>query len=62
MNPTVGRIVHYHSVSGDRPAIVTQVNDSGTIILTVFYTHETCAGLICHEGEDLGCWSWPPRN
>jgi len=73
--PTVGRIVHYHSFGtpgGEfkplpRAAIVTQVNDDGTIGLcainpTGLFFHERCsAGGPDADSPTPGCWTWPPR-
>lgn len=69
MKPTVGRIVHYTNL-GDRDgkyppsvqaAIVTGLNDDGTVSLHVLlpsaeFTEEPAGS----EGA-RGRWSWPPR-
>lgn len=77
MKPTIGRIVHYTNL-GDRDgkypptvqaALVTGVNDDGTVSLHVYYrtgqfdlasVHQT------HEpaGSDdaRGKWCWPARE
>ena len=69
--PSVGRIVHYHSYGtpgGEfkplpRAAIVTQVNDDGTIGLcavnpTGLFFHERCP---YSDSPKPGHWNWPPR-
>lgn len=71
MTPTVGHIVHYTNL-GDKDgkyppetqaAIVTGVNDDGTVALKIFYR----TGLFdmpsvpFSEEPARGHWSWPPR-
>ena len=69
--PSVGRVVHYHSYGtpgGEfkplpRAAIVTQVNEDGTIGLcavnpTGLFFHERCP---YSEAPKPGHWNWPPR-
>ena len=70
--PTVGRIVHYHSYGtpgGEfkplpRAAIITQVNTDGTVGLcavnpTGLFFHERCPFA---EAPTPGHWNWPPRE
>jgi hypothetical protein len=77
VRPTVGRIVHYTNL-GDRDgkfpatvqaAIVTGVNDDGTVALHVFYrtggfdmasVAETEAPAGTEEAR--GRWCWPART
>lgn len=75
--PAVGRIVHYTNL-GDRdgkypptvqPAIITGVNEDGTVSLHVFYkTGQFDLGVCMHTeakagSEDArGRWSWPTRS
>jgi hypothetical protein len=77
MVPTLGRIVHYRSaLSGEVfAAIVTRVNENGTVALTVFvplqpnvpdfgvFTGDVGVNRRDNvaEGDQAGCWSWPPR-
>ena len=73
--PTVGRIVHYHSYGtpgGEfkpepRAAIVTHVNDDGTIDLCavnptgLFFNRNVSMGGPDGATPQPGCWNWPPR-
>lgn len=77
MKPTIGRIVHYTNL-GDRDgkyppsvqaAIVTAVNDDGTLALHVFYKTgqfdlPACLGTDATAGSEAarGMWSWPERT
>jgi hypothetical protein len=78
--PSVGRIVHFVDrealVSAHErgvavqpwPAVITQVNDDGTLELTVFppeaTTHATTRPHSIPKGEpgEANRWSWPPRG
>ena len=73
-DPTIGRIVHYTNL-GDKDgrfpptiqaAIVTGINDNGTIAIHVFYKTGQFDLAECHQtsapaGSDnaRGKWSWP---
>ena len=73
---SIGRIVHYTNL-GDRDgvylpeaqaAIITGLNDDGTVSLRVFYrTGDFNMASVKHSeaipGTELarGCWGWPPR-
>lgn len=67
MKVTVGRIVHFyprflHEVV---PAVVTQVNGTGTVSLWVMYPSGMSQAY--HEvgmasDPTVGFWSWPPRE
>ncbi len=73
MEPTVGRIVHYTNL-GDKDgkyppetqaALITGVNEDGTVALKVFYRtgifdmpSVKCAGTLVVRGQ----WNWPPRQ
>lgn len=64
MKPTVGRIVHFYmDQEVEAAAIVTCVNEDGSLELCVFMTD----GLFyAHDVEytnmgAMGQWSWPPR-
>ncbi len=63
MSPTLGRIVHYHTHLGITvAAIVTQVLDNETINLTMFAPMGATEGrLSVKQGDEPGCWNWPPR-
>lgn len=77
MKPTVGRIVHYTNL-GDRDgryppqvqaAIITGVNDDGTVALHIFYKTgqfdmQTVPKSDAAPGSDAarGHWNWPPRE
>lgn len=74
--PSVGRIVHYTNL-GDRDgkyppqvqaALITGVNDDGTVSLKVFYKTGLfdCDGIaftpaLAGTEPARGKWSWPPR-
>lgn len=76
MTPTPGRIVMFHTLRGDRPAIVTRVWEAtGLLNLHVFFDganddageiynphdhHEHWRTSIA-EGTEIGQWSWPDR-
>lgn len=76
MTPTIGRVVHYTNL-GDRDgkypptaqaAMVTGLNDDGTVSLHVFYKTgqfdlASCAFTEAASGSEdaRGKWSWPPR-
>lgn len=76
MKPTIGRIVHYTNL-GDRDgkypptvqaAIITGVNEDGTVSLHVFYKTGQFDLASCQQTEAVagsedarGRWSWPPR-
>jgi hypothetical protein len=70
--PTVGRIVHYQShgspngqhKSLPRAAIVTEVNEDGTVGLCVLNPTGQYfdRGVRFSEPPAPGCWNWPPRS
>ena len=83
MKPTIGRIVIYTGAGRlapsvhEVPAIVTGVNEDGTVDLTAFppgVTPTPLRGIPEKGGEpkpdaagnapriDPGSWSWPPRS
>ncbi len=62
--PTVGRVVHYHDVSGGEPwsAIVTAVHPTAVVDLTVFPPRRPpFERADVAFGDKPGQWSWPPR-
>lgn len=77
MKPSIGRIVHYTNL-GDRDgkypptiqaALITGVNDDGSVSLHVFYKTgqfdlAQCAHTEAQAGteEARGKWSWPVRD
>jgi len=73
MNPTVGRIVHYHSYGtpgGEfkpmpRAAIIAEVHDSEECSIVVFNPMGLFFNKVKHAPEDKptpGCWNWPPSG
>lgn len=70
MKPTIGRIVHYTNLGAHvAPAMITEVNDDGTVTLHVFYKNgqvdlprieraKQPAGSVEAEGK----WQWPDRE
>jgi hypothetical protein len=70
LDPTVGRIVLFHShVDGARwPAIVQSVDYDGSLRLFVFGPHVGLPQVIAlaedvpATSESQGYWSWPPRQ
>lgn len=67
MKPTIGRIVHFHQEGGPYPAIVTAVNESGTVELATFgknslyFQHDVPEWTGQGPVPANGTWSWPPR-
>ena len=77
MKPTVGRLVHYTNL-GDKDgryppqviaALVTKVDDDGTVALKVFYPTgifdiQSLAQTEQPAGSDAarGKWCWPSRD
>lgn len=71
--PTIGRIVHYTNL-GDKDgkyppeaqaAIITGVNDDGTVALHIFYkTGDFMMASVPFSPEPMarGHWNWPPRS
>lgn len=76
MKPTIGRIVHYQSYgtpNGEfkpepRAAIITGLNEDGTISLCVlnpnglFLNNKVSMGGPDADTPTPGCWNWPPRE
>lgn len=76
MAPSIGRIVHYTNL-GDRDgkypptvqaAVITGLNDDGSVSLHVFYKTgqfdlASCVETSAPAGSESarGKWSWPPR-
>lgn len=72
MKPTLGRIVLYRYSLGQFPAIVSKINEDGTIGVHVFTWQGVYAGDAAGftrfdwvvedpTGEAWNSWSWPPR-
>lgn len=64
LNPSVGRIVHYHWKTGTEPlaAIITKVWADGDVNLTVFMSGGgiKSALSVSYSAEPAqDCWSWP---
>ncbi|MCA1593044.1 MAG: hypothetical protein LC754_10420 [Acidobacteria bacterium] len=67
--PTIGRIVVYHSPNGDRAAIVAANHGQDGHELTVIWTNhdmdyakditELNYNVIATEGHHEGGWTWP---
>lgn len=63
MNPSIGRIVHYHSTIGPAAAIVIYVYGDETVALQVFLPDGSLRqARHIEQGTELGQWDWPPRN
>lgn len=66
--PSVGRMVHFHEDGGPYPAIITALNDNGTVELATFgrnslyFQHNVSAGGPDAATPSKGCWTWPPRS
>ena len=73
--PSVGRIVHFRSKAGIRPAIIVAIAEDGGLHLQVFVDPTTdgrhvssraaASGLtfaVATEGDAVGQWAWPPRT
>jgi hypothetical protein len=72
MKPTIGRIVHYTNL-GDKDgrfppetqaAIITGVNDDGTVALHIFYKtgQFDMPAVPYSETPARGHWNWPPLS
>jgi hypothetical protein len=77
VKPTIGRIVHYTNL-GDRDgkyppqvqaALITGVNEDGTVSLHVFYrTGQFDLPSVAYVEHEAGCeeargkWTWPART
>ena len=77
MTPTIGRIIHYTNL-GDKDgkyppmviaAIITKINDDGTVALKCFYPTGVfdCPNIAFTEevaGSDgaRGKWAWPAKE
>lgn len=66
--PSKGRIVFVRELRGESAAIVTKVNEDGSINAVVFRDEQTpsfVSGLShneeMEEGPQAGVWRWPPR-
>lgn len=62
--PSIGRIVHFIAEVDQThlAAIVTAVNDDGTVNLTVFGGNGGYGfSFNVSEGEEAGTWHWPER-
>lgn len=64
--PSVGRIVHYHdgTTADAQAAIVTAVNGTHVVCLTVFAVDRpsyNVARVPASETPKAGHWCWPPR-
>lgn len=69
--PSVGRIVHYQSFgtpggeykSVPRAAVVTQVNDDGSVGLCILNPTGQFFNPVTQYSEEPkpGCWNWPPK-
>ena len=63
----VGRIVHFQSYNEKGecayPAMITQVNDDGTVELTTFGPNSVYFQHSVKKAEvpTSGHWNWPPR-
>jgi hypothetical protein len=72
--PTVGRIVHFNDVGGPYAAIVTKINEDGSLELATFgansmyFQHNVTEDRPYNDDEGSasgrapGTWSWPPRS
>lgn len=64
--PSVGRIVHYYdgTVADPQPAIVSAINGTHDVCLTVFAVGASPTGFMrvpVSEKPTPGHWCWPPR-
>lgn len=64
--PSIGRIVHFHEEGGPYAAIITAVNDDGTVELatmgrnSLYFQHGVSEGAP-EVQPTKGCWTWPPK-
>jgi hypothetical protein len=69
VTPSVGRTVHYVSygtpggeyASECRAAIITAVDDDGSVDLCVLNPSGLFFNLGCQRGDSGGTWHWPER-
>ncbi len=69
--PSIGRIVHFKENKEDSEctaAIITKVNNDGTVVLTVFepFKNAHVFAIVDFEGKNplsklVGEWHWPER-
>lgn len=70
MKPTIGRVVHYQRhgspdgthKSEPSPAIITKVNEDGTVSLAVFNPTGMYFQAVAKQAiadPIPGCWNWP---
>lgn len=65
MMPTIGRIVHYQKSGEPLAALITAVNEDGTVNLAVFSSWGSTypEHRISDAAEPTaGHWNWPPRT
>ena len=64
MQPSIGRIVHYtNHVGTTQAAIITGINDNGSVSLHVFARgdHFMLSSVPFAEFAVANYWNWPPR-
>lgn len=61
--PSVGRMVFFHEEGGPYPAIITALNENGSVELATFGKNSLYFqhGIPEQTEPTKGCWSWPPR-
>lgn len=64
--PSVGRVVHFHEEGGPYPALITAVNEDGSVELATFgknslYFQHGVHELPAPNAPMKGVWTWPPK-
>jgi hypothetical protein len=64
--PSVGCVVHFHDEGGPYAAIITALNENGTVELmtmgrnSIYFQHGVSMGGPDGTVPTKGCWTWPP--
>lgn len=64
--PSVGSMVHFHEEGGPYSAIITALNENGTVELATFgrnslyFQHNVSMGGPDGATPSKGAWTWPP--
>lgn len=63
MKPSIGRIVHYHGVTGTYAATVIFVYHDGQTVNLKVTDHDgrDFVAIKVQQGNQFGQWDWPPR-
>jgi hypothetical protein len=62
VRPSIGRIVVFHSLNGDQPAIITAAHGEACDLTTFPRGKQPQPVAGVRQGEGRDCWSWPTRE